>query len=375
MSSFAILISGRSEQPNVVRLAANEHALEVYATDGYVDNVPWWRLYRSGDDRSTHQFRRLDRRDWELRVTSGADRDLLAHIGRRPIHRILHPLRRLESLKVIAGIAVLLVTFAQHAPAEWLARTVPQWAQRRLVDGVVAQDAPRRCAHEGGEAVVRKLLVALDPTIGRGVDVVAIREGAFVVSSTPGNHIFMFRSSMAEIDPRALPALLAHELSHVRHNDPITAFIRNNGFLGTWAATLDGNAHGLLQMEFSGLEERRADIEAMQMMRRAGMPLKPAAQMFDAMRVSKEQGGYFGYDQRDFHFGIDGRAQRWAYWARSDPPHPDPALSSAEEDALFNFCWTGPIPPLPKGSQKAPATALPPGAGVLLPSETAPKHP
>ncbi|WP_407826567.1 M48 family metalloprotease [Sphingomonas sp.] len=294
---------------------------------------------------------------------SGADQDLLAHIGRRPLYRILHPLRRLEAFKIVAGLLVISVTVAQHMPAEWMGGLVPAWAEQRLVDGVVAQDAPARCSHPGGERAVRTLLLRLDPQLGKKVDIVALRNGGFAVTSTPGQHIFMLRGAMSEIASGALPALLAHELSHIRHGDPTVAIIRENGFLKTWATILDGNERPTLQMRFSGLEERRADLEAMQMMRNAGVPLKPASEMFEQMRISKEQGGFFGYDQRDFHFGIDARAQRWAAAARSDPTESRPILTPNEEDALYNFCWTGPIAPLPRGARPAPEKTAPLGVG------------
>lgn len=366
MSDFAILLTGEGQSPAVVRLNAGDGALQLVGAHGTTENVPWWRLYRLAEDRSMHRFRRIDRRDWELRVMSGADQQLLAHVGARRFQRILLPLRRLELLKIGAGMLVLFLTVAQHAPPEWMAKTVPEWAQERLVDGAVAQEAPLRCGHEGGEAAVRKLLASLDPQLGPRVDIVAIREGAFVVAATPGRHLYMYRSSMAEIDPSALPALLAHELSHMRHGDPLIAIMRQNGFLETWAAILHGGGNNALKMQYSGLEERRADLEAMQMMRRAGMPLKPAANMFEKMLISEEQGGYFGYDYRNFHFGIDRRAQRWAAAARSDPPSARSPLTPAEQDAVFNFCWTGPIPALPKGARRAPTNPSPAGNGTLL---------
>lgn len=233
-----------------------------------------------------------------------------------------------------------------------------------LVDGVLAEYAPRRCDHAGGEASIRKLLVRLDPDLGNKVGIVAVRDGGFIVTSTPANHIFMMHSSMSEVEPEALPALLAHELSHIRHHDAITATVRQNGFIATWGAILDGNRRWA-KMQFSGLEERRADLEAMQMMKRANIPIGPAARMFEEMRVSKEQGGYFGYDLRDFHFGIDARAQRWAAAAKSDPQNTYPVLSPTEEDALYNFCWTGPIASLPQNAKRAPGNVQPPGTGVL----------
>lgn len=373
MSGFAILVAGKAEQPRPVRLFANAGELELCSADGSTETVRWWWLYRSNNDPATHRFRRLDRKDWELRVTAGGDRDLLAHVGRRPLHRILHPFRRFESLKVLLGIAVLSVTVAGHLPPEWLARSVPDWAQARLVNSIVAQNAPIRCSRAGGAEALRKILVRLEPDLGKQVDVVAINGGAFTVTSTPGHKIYMYRSSMTEIDSAALPALLAHELSHIRHNDPIAATIRHNGFLGTWAAIMEGSGRRSVMMDFSGLEERRADLEAMQMMRRAGIPLRPAAQMFEAMRVSKAQGGYFGYDQRDFHFGVDARTQRWAVAARADPPNPKPLLTGRESDDLYNFCWSGPIEALPGPPRQPSAPPPPPGTGAIALPDT-PKH-
>ncbi|HKH01582.1 MAG TPA: M48 family metalloprotease [Bradyrhizobium sp.] len=224
-----------------------------------------------------------------------------------------------------------------------------------------------RCAHEGGEAALRKLLVRLDPDLGRRVQLVAVNGGGFVVTSTPGERIFLYRSAMTEIESAALPALLAHELSHIRHGDAMSAVIRHNGFVSTWAAIMDGSGRRMLVMDFSGLEERRADLEAMQMMRSARIPLAPAAKMFEEMRVSKAQRGFYGYDLRDFHFGIDARAQRWAAASRSDPSAAPPLLTGQDSDDLYNFCWTGPIKALPGDQKRAPMPA-PPGQGGLTPA-------
>lgn len=363
MSGYAILVSGRSAPPTVVRIAETEAGLEIKSA-GATQVVQWWRLYRTEDDQSTHFFRRLDDRNWELRVTSGADRQLLAHIGRRPVHRVIHVIRRFEGLKVAVGLFVLAITLGQHAPAEWTAGFVPEWAQKRLMDGIVAQNAPNRCGHQGGEAAVRKLIDQLEPQLGPKIDIVALNDGAFINTAAPDNHIVMFQSNMNEIDSAALPALLAHQIAHIEHGDAIKAVVRRNGLLGTWGMVMDQGAAGSLQMEFSGLEEQRADLEAMQMMRRAGMPLKPAAEMFEKMRISKEQGSFFGYDERDFHYGIDRRSQRWAAAAASDPPGAFAALTPAEQDALFNFCWRGPIIETPN-SKKAPRRQAPMGAGAL----------
>lgn len=373
MSGYAILIAGPDTGPRAVRLDAEKDHLALHGAEGTVEQVPWWRLYRLSDHSSTHHFRRLDKRHWELRVISGGDRALLAHVGRRPLHRFIHPFRRLESLKVLIGLTVLAVTLAQHAPVNWQASLIPEFAQRRLVDAAVAEAAPRRCARPDGEAAIRKLLVRLDPELGPKVDVVAVKDGGFIVTSTPGDKLWLERSSMAEVDAAALPALLGHELSHIRHGDPINALLRENGLLNSWGQILEADGHRKLTLQFSGLEERRADLEAMQMMRRSGMPLQPAADMFEKMRVSAAQNGFYGYDQREFHFGVHARSQRWAVAAQSDPPNPAPVLTKSEEDALYNYCWAGPIRAAPPGTKTAPFRQVAPGTGG--PSQASPDKP
>jgi predicted nuclease of predicted toxin-antitoxin system len=63
MTDFAILLTGEAEQPSVVRLRANDDALELVRTYGSPENIAWWRLYRVDENQSTHRFRRLDRRN------------------------------------------------------------------------------------------------------------------------------------------------------------------------------------------------------------------------------------------------------------------------------------------------------------------------
>jgi hypothetical protein len=288
-------------------------------------------------------------------------------VGRRPLQRLTHPFHRLHAFKILLGLLVVIGTVVEHTPSEWTAKLIPEAAQRRLIEPIIAQRAPGRCSHEGGEAAVRKLLVRLDPEIGTKVEIDAFNDSDFLVASAPSRKLFILRYSLTEVNVDALAALLAHELSHIRHGDPTVATVRYRGFLSTWAAILEASANYEMIMNFSGLEERRADLEAMQMMRRAGIPLRPAAEMFERMRVSKAQGGHFAESQRDFHFGLDARSQRWAVAARSDPPTFAPVLTKDEADAIFNYCWQGRILPLPGSSGPPPQERPPAGQGGIPP--------
>lgn len=371
MNDLAIVTAGDA-MPRTVRLVVDDDALRLISVHGE-EVISWWRLYRVGDEGTTQRFRRVDRPEWELRVTSAADLGLLGRVRRGSIFRFLRPLRRLQSLKIIAGIAVLGFTIADHAPPEWGATLISSAAEKRLMDGIVAQNAPKRCGHEGGEAALRKLLVILDPVLGRSARIVALTEPQFVVTAAPANTIVLLHGAMMETSSDQLAALLAHQLSHIRHGDALTAAVRRNGLLQVWVAALQGDARDNLSMRYSGLEERRADLEAMQTLRRAGIPLKPAGEMYEHMRVAGVQRTGYGVEQRDFHFGVDNRAARWMAAANSDPKTVRPALTPDEDDAIFNFCWAGRMP-ASNAAGTMPERALPPGNGAIAGSAGPPKH-
>lgn len=372
MSDLAILIEGTNRHPRAVRIAAGERELLIDKADGTSASVAWWRLFRIEDHGTTHRFRRVDAPRWELNVTSGSDRAMLAHIGHRRLTRAIGLLHRFHGLKVIAGSIVIAVTVATHLPADWSSRFLPESAERRLVDAVLGQHATRLCHRGGGEAALRKLLVRLDPRTAATVELVAIDRPSFTVASLPGRKIVLLRYAMTELDTDTLAALLAHELSHIRHDDPATAAVRHNGFLGTWAAILQGEDRKELILQYSAEEESRADLEAMEMMRSADISIGPAADHFEQMRIARAAGSNYAAEQRDFHFGLPNRAVRWNAAARAQSEVARSVLTQDEMDAIFNFCWPGQIlpsqvPGRPVTSREA-QTQLPAGSGAISPA-------
>jgi len=369
VTHFAILLEGPNEQPRVVRLAESGECLTLLGSDGIHSQVPWWRIFRVSNEGTIHRFKRLDQRDWELRVTSGADRDLVARVGKRPLARLLYPFRRLHLLKTIIGAIVLLAAIAQHLPPEWTARMMSSRLQHRLVDGVIAQNAAKRCSHAGGEEAFRKLLVRLDRDLGGTVEIVGLNDGAFIVTAAPPNLIVVTRGALQHADAEAMAALVAHQLSHLRHDDELVAMVRHEGTWGIWGALLEGRLPDI-RMNFSGLEERRADTEAMAMLHRANISMQPAAQMFEEIRISRAQGSYVAYEYRDFHFGIDSQAKRWAAAAEAKRAgsRTGSALDRNDSDALFNFCWPGRLPPAER-QQGLPPLPPEPGSGAISSKE------
>ena len=61
-----------------------------------------------------------------------------------------------------------------------------------------------------------------------------------MVTSMPSNKIVVLRFALTELEADALAALLAHELSHLKHGDPMAAAVRHYGHLGVWGVVFEG---------------------------------------------------------------------------------------------------------------------------------------
>ena len=353
MSGFALLHHGGTATPRVVKLSVADDRLFLAGANDFAEEIPWWRLYRSGNEGSVHRFRRLDRSKWELRVTAGADQALLAHVKQRSLGRFLGPLHRLHILKAVAFLVTAIVALSSALPANWVADAIPSVAEHRLVDGYIASRARHRCARPGGEAALRTLLTRLDPELGPKVDIVAINDGGLMVTSFPAGKLLLTRDTLTALEADALSGLLAHELAHLRRGDPIVAAVRHEGNIGIFLALLGGPDRESVLLRFSGEEEERADRDAVAMMRRAQLPILPAAAMFETMRIAGAEHSGFAAEQRDFHFGIADRARYWQNAADRSPHGLAPLLTSDEADALYNFCWAGPLPVSPQSTRQA----------------------
>jgi hypothetical protein len=343
-----------------VQLWYDDEALHLSGANGFAESIHFWKLFRSLDG-STLVIRRLDRPGWELRLPGGGHADLKQLVGEKPLARVAGPLARFGGLKIAAGLVVMALTLWESAPARWTAGLLPRWAQDRMVDGYIQANARLRCNREGGEAAARKILTRLDPDIGASVEIVTLNVSNVMVTSLPGNRLLIMRGALGDIDYEALAALLAHELSHLRHDDATAAMVRYEGNSGTLKAILQGEDRREAFLQFSGPEEERADREAIAMMSRAGITMKPAAAMFHTMTIDQ----YFAPRQRDFHFGMAGRAKAWLRAASSEPPILRSVLTRDEADNLFNYCWPGRIKSYPASSPPAANSEMPFEPGTM----------
>ena len=158
----------------------------------------------------------------------------------------------------------------------------------------------------------------------------------------PGGQVLLF-SGMIDFaaSPDELAGVLAHEIAHVAHRDPVRAVIRSAA-LGALAGTLDGDrglaaglstfgAH-LLGLSYSRAAEALADARAAEILARAGLAADGLAHLFArlAARAGADAAAVPAY--LSTHPPMSARARLTA------SPASSPALATADWQALRRDC-------------------------------------
>lgn len=165
---------------------------------------------------------------------------------------------------------------------ELLVRAYPDGAKARLgrmaVSSLVS-GAPVCGGQDGMTALaglVKRLRGGRD---GAGpVTVSVIDDGGINAFAAPGGHLVV-TSGLIDVlrHPGELAFVLAHELSHLDHEDALRAMVRERGVTATLRALAGGSqtasalAGGLLNMAHSRRVEERADRDALKMIFAAGV--------------------------------------------------------------------------------------------------------
>jgi beta-barrel assembly-enhancing protease len=339
LSNYGILIAS----PVSVRLELDDGELMI-DRGGQVEWVPIGSLRTLTKDPFQLKLGRHGRRGWELRASGALADTLRGRVGGRS--------RRLrwgaaKAWHIGLFIATLLAVELVKIPPEWLAPLLPSGVERRLVPEDVRSDYASYCTSPQGELVLRGLLARLDPEIAKSVRFQVVgNEGAFLITGLPGNRLYVSNAFLTTTDPDELAALLAHEVAHLRNNDPVRAALRANGTIGALIGRMAGSRQPDQLLAFSEDEEWQADQQAVSMLIAARISTLPGAILFERMEQERQANRSFGKEQYYMHYGFGAnRAKLWRdlpdksadYWAR-------PALAPEQGDVLFNYCYlkTGP---------------------------------
>jgi predicted Zn-dependent protease len=182
------------------------------------------------------------------------------------------------------GLAVALLVAAVFLGMRWLAPLVPFSWEQRMAQPVIDQwrgSADEPPAARERRAWLQSLAERLQPAMQWPADMPVTvhwldseEPNAF---ATLGGHVFIHQGLLDRVDSEnAVAMVLAHEMAHVKHRDPIVALgggltvglalqavFGGGGMVGSGSGVAGEAAAALSQLSFSRRQERAADAAAL----------------------------------------------------------------------------------------------------------------
>lgn len=192
------------------------------------------------------------------------------------------PLHEFFSLSLWLMLAVALLVGAVFLGARWLAPLVPPSWEQRMVQPILAQwrgTEQEPAAHQRRvwlQALADRLRPAMQWPADMPLTVHWLQSDVPNAFATLGGNVFIHQGLIDRVDSEnALAMVLAHEMAHIRHRDPIVALggglvvgLSLQAVLGGGSLLGSGGVAGeaaaaLSQLSFSRRQERAADVAAL----------------------------------------------------------------------------------------------------------------
>ena len=260
-----------------------------------------------------------------------------------PEHPLRQFLRLLVAALVLLGVIVVVLQFA----GAWLAKRVPFALEERVVsrldiDFGDPDASPEALAYlrELGERLMAEMVVA----DGIEVTVHYSDEDVFNAFATVGGNLLFYRGLLERMPhENALAMVLAHEIAHVLHRDPLAglgggvasavalALLTGNAGTGVAGEVL-GRAGVLSGMSFTRRMEREADRAALGALVGLYGHTGGAEALFEMVAAQRSER----------------RAPDWLErFTTTHPLDADRIAAIAERAAASGWATTGPLTPLP----------------------------
>lgn len=234
--------------------------------------------------------------------------------------------------------AVALFALASSPPL--IAKMIPRSAEARIGALMIGDFGDRGCTNEEGEAA----LAALARRIGMAKDVElrVVRLPIVNAVTLPGGHVVLFDGLLRSANsPDEVAGVLAHELGHVEHRDVLEQLVRQLGFsvvLSGMGGNVGGYTNALLAASYSRDAEARADLFAIDAMRRSNISPTGIATLFRRLSRSeiKVKGANVLMGYLASHPVSSDREKQFAASAGKGPH--TPALEPEQWQALRGIC-------------------------------------
>ena len=267
--------------------------------------------------------------------------------------------RRRTAAIVLASVVCVPILFAilwfvLPQLAKPAAALIPESVEQRIgekVAGLVIGGA-RICDAEAGTRALERLTDRLWSGLDRPVsfDVRVIEHPMVNAMAIPGGHVVVFSGLLHKAEaPEELAGVLAHEVGHVAHRHGMQALVRHfalsfviTAFTGNdWG--LGSAAQLLIQFAHSREAESEADMTALAILDRAGIPPSGLAGFFARMeKAERNSDGFLRYmsthpPTAERIAALEAASPRPAPQARNARA-PEPALSAGDWASLKAIC-------------------------------------
>ena len=189
----------------------------------------------------------------------------------------VHPLKQFMQLLIATVILVVMVIIVLRLSGAWLAKRIPFSFEVQVMDTLdidFGDAAPDSDMRQYLNALGKKLEVAMELPDGMTTNIHYSTDAVFNAFATVGGNLMFYRGLLEELPhENALAMVLAHEIAHVQHRDPIAglgggvvssvALIALAGQSGTGpAGKVLNNAGVLTSIQFTRRMEQEADTAA-----------------------------------------------------------------------------------------------------------------
>ena len=210
-----------------------------------------------------------------------------------------HPLKE---LLVLAGGALLLIIVLSWLVGQfggYIARLLPFEREAALVPESVLRDDAGPELQAYLDELGARIASQMDLPKGMQMRLHFSGEDTFNAFATLGGNILLYRGLVARLPhENALAMLLAHEMAHVLHRDPVVGLGRGVGIqlvagllLGNSSLEVLGSAGIYTQLHFSRDMESAADEVALATLQRVYGHVAGADDLFEVLHEARENSG------------------------------------------------------------------------------------
>ncbi len=240
----------------------------------------------------------------------------------------VHPLKQFMQLLIATVVLVVIVVVFLQVSGAWLAKRIPFAFEVKVMnklDFEFGEASPDSDIREYLNALGTKLGAAMELPEGMTTTIHYSNDPVFNAFATVGGNLMFYRGLLEELPhENALAMVLAHEIAHVQHRDPIAGFgggiassvalLAMAGNSGTGPAGKVLNNAGLLtSIQFTRRMEIEADIAALTAVNDVYGHVNGADMLFQVLKSKSASDGKVPEALKRFietHPALDDRIER-----------------------------------------------------------------